>query len=102
MLGFSSLKKRRLKGNQIAFCSFLKRGNRKGDVNLFSPATDDKSCRSSTKLHQGRFRLDSRRDLITMWVIKHSNNLPREVIESHACQFSRGIWTTISLICFNF
>ncbi|KFV11622.1 hypothetical protein N340_04220, partial [Tauraco erythrolophus] len=34
------------------------------------------------KLKEGRFRLDIRKKFFTMWMMKHWNRLPREVVDA--------------------
>jgi len=85
-LGLSSWEKRRLRGNLIALCSFLRRGRGEGGADggadLFSLMSSDRTVGMVQSRTKGRFRLDVRKHFFTERVVRHWHRLPRAVVDA--------------------
>ena len=75
-----SLEKRRLQGELIVAFQYLKGAYKKDGDKPFSRACCDRTRGNGFKLKEGRSRLDMRKKLFTLRVVKHWHRLPREVV----------------------
>jgi len=92
-LGLFSLEKRR--HDLMAAFQYLK----KDGEGLFTRVCSDRTRGNSSKLKEGRFRLDIRKKFFTMRVVKHWNRLPREAVDAPSLEVFKarldGTWSNL-------
>jgi len=70
------------RGDLIAVFQYLKSSFKKDGAKLFSRACCDRTRGNGFKLEESRFRLNIRKTIFTVRVVKHWNRLPREVVNA--------------------
>lgn len=73
---------KRLQGDLTATFQYLKGAHKKNGKRLFTRACKDRTRGSGFKLEEERFRLDTKKKIFTLTVVRHWNGLPKAAVPS--------------------
>jgi len=80
-LGLFSLKNRRLRGDLINACKYLKGRCQEDEARLFSVVPSDRTTGKWHNLKLRKLHLNMRKNFFPLRVTEHWNRLPREIVE---------------------
>ena len=81
-LGLFSLEKRSPQGDLTVAFQDLRAAYRRDGKGLFVRGCNDRTRSNGFTLKKGRFRLDMRKKLFTVRMVRHSKRLPREAMDA--------------------
>ena len=86
------MERKRLQGHLRVVFWYLKRGYKKEGDRLFSRVCCDRTRGNGFKPREGSFRLDIRKNLFTIRVVRRWNRLPSEVVDARPRRHPRSGW----------
>ncbi|EMP36996.1 hypothetical protein UY3_05797 [Chelonia mydas] len=89
-IGLFSTEKRRLRGDMITVFKYIEGCCKEEGEKLFPLTSQDRTRSNGLKLQQGQFRLDVRKNFLTLRVVKHWIKLLREVVESPSLELFKS------------
>ena len=94
-----SLEKRRLREDKRALLKYLKGCHTEEGQDLFSILPECRTQNNGLKLQEDRFRLDIRKNFLTVRAVRQWNQLPREVVGSPTLEaFNRQLDSHLSYL----
>ena len=98
VLGLLSLDKRKIRGDLRAAFQYLKGSCEKEGDRLFSRDCCDTTRKNCFKLKESRFRMDIRRKIFTVMVLRQWDRLPGEVVALSLKKFKVSLYGSLSTL----